>query len=96
MLTHKPLIAYIALLVAILVAQSLSFAQAPSFVQKYCLDCHDAKSKEGGLDLEAFLSSDPFDATLVFENIITHRMPPADADQPTVAERQVILSWLAQ
>jgi len=78
MLNHKPLFASIALLAVIFVAQDISLAQAPSLVQKYCLDCHDARSKEGGLDLEAFLSGESFDATLVFENVITHRMPPAN------------------
>ncbi|MFN7794074.1 MAG: DUF1592 domain-containing protein [Planctomycetota bacterium] len=96
MLNHKPLFASIALLAVIFVAQDISLAQAPSLVQKYCLDCHDARSKEGGLDLEAFLSGESFDATLVFENVITHRMPPADGDQPTADERRTLLSWLAQ
>jgi hypothetical protein len=96
MLNYNPLFAYFALLLASLVTQGLSLAQAPSLVQKYCLDCHNPQSKEGDLDLEAFFSGESFDGTLVFENVITHRMPPADADQPTSTQRQSILSWLAE
>ncbi|MFN9956372.1 MAG: DUF1587 domain-containing protein, partial [bacterium] len=59
------------------------------------MDCHDASSKEGGLNLTEFLDRDKFDATLVFENVITERMPPSEADQPSPDERKAILQWLA-
>lgn len=65
-------------------------------ITKYCMDCHDASTKEGGLDLAALLNQQPFDGTLAFENLITRRMPPPDADQPSTTERDVLLQWLAQ
>lgn len=70
-------------------------SQTRQLVTKYCLDCHDASSKEGGLNLTEYLDRDKFDATLVFENVITERMPPSEADQPSPDERKAILQWLA-
>jgi len=72
-----------------------SIARARELVAKYCIDCHDAASKEGNLDLSRLLSHDRFDGTLVFENVITKRMPPSDAEQPTASERREILNWLS-
>lgn len=77
------------------VAASGSQAESTKWLAGYCFDCHDASSKEGGLDLASLLSQDRFDATLVFENLITKRMPPSDASQPSPDERQSILAWLA-
>ena len=65
-------------------------------ITKYCSDCHDASSKEGSLDLTALLNKQQFDGTLAFENLITERMPPSDAEQPSPTERTAILQWLAQ
>lgn len=72
-----------------------SIARVRELVAKYCIDCHDAASKAGGLDLNQLLSRDGFDGTLVFENVITHRMPPSDAEQPTASERRELLNGLS-
>lgn len=87
-----------------LTVQGQPFALTPAgskdeprqLITKYCMDCHDASTKEGGLDLAALLNQQPFDGTLAFENLITRRMPPPDADQPSTTERDVLLQWLAQ
>ena len=76
-------------------AKELSIATARNLVAKYCVDCHDAASKEADLDLTELLSRDAFDGTLVFENVITRRMPPSDAEQPTDTERREILIGLS-
>ena len=55
-------------------------------LERYCLDCHDEDIRKGDLDLYAHLSQDSFDATLVFENLATGKMPPADVDAPAEAE----------
>ena len=68
---------------------------AQQLMKKYCFDCHDTSSKEGGLDLAALQSQGQFDGTLIFENLITQRMPPSDVDQPSPTERQTLLTWLA-
>ena len=58
----------------------------------YCFDCHDGAD----LDLrEAILKSD-FEGTLVFENLITGKMPPKEEGQPSTTEKQVMLKWLAE
>lgn len=49
----------------------------PELLAKYCVDCHSESSKEGNLDLTQLLHRDSFDGTLVFENVITQRMPLA-------------------
>ncbi len=71
-------------------------AEAQQLIATYCFDCHDESSKEGGLDLSQLLNKDRFVGTILFENLITARMPPRDAEQPTAAEKQLILNWLSQ
>ena len=61
----------------------------------YCIDCHEGSGAEGDLDLSSLLNTKRFDATLVFENIATEKMPPADADSPSFSEQRKMLSWLA-
>jgi hypothetical protein len=68
---------------------------AHKLFETYCFDCHDGSAKEGGLDLSQLLEKERFDGTLVFENVITARMPPKDAEQPTSAEKRIILEWLS-
>ena len=63
-------------------------------VQKYCLNCHIAGGEQ---------SKDPLDTY----QTLSHRsddvkdevggcdMPPSDEVQPTAAERETILSWIA-
>ena len=63
--------------------------------EHYCFDCHDRETKKGNLDLEAFLGKKPTDRSLVFEHLITGRMPPAKRKQPTFDERRRMLEWLA-
>ena len=76
-------------------AQEVNPATARQLVATYCFDCHDDSSNESGLDLTAKLEAREFDRSLVFENLITAKMPPADVEQPTAAEKQIILKWLA-
>lgn len=91
----KSLFTCIALSVTILTYPQDVLAQPETILQKYCLDCHNSSTKEGGMDLVSALSQKPFDAKIVFENIINHRMPPAQADQPTLSEQAMLLDWLA-
>jgi len=64
--------------------------------QTYCFDCHDDGTPEADLSLRDLLSKKEKDATLVFENLITNKMPPDDADQPDDRERLEMLGWLAK
>ncbi len=75
------------------IASQLSAAE-PSiqpFLNQYCMDCHDAEARKGGLDLTA-LPRDGADAAAfkkwvrVFDRVIASEMPPAKKPQPTPAE----------
>lgn len=61
---------------------------------KYCTGCHSASGSEPGKPLDTYsavsaLSSD------VQREVEDCGMPPASDAQPTDAERQIILGWLA-
>lgn len=64
--------------------------------ERYCFDCHDPETKKGDLDLIGLLDQADFDGSLVFENLITGKMPPANKKQPTPEEKRALLNWLAQ
>lgn len=70
-------------------------------LQTYCYDCHTGGGAEGGIVLDLFESQE-----IQFENHVEliekvilalkdQQMPPADAEQPTVAERLQTLEWIA-
>ncbi|HYF37444.1 MAG TPA: DUF1592 domain-containing protein [Prosthecobacter sp.] len=72
------------------------------FVKKYCVKCHGNRRSKGGLNYEVALKN-PGDAASskrwkqAVANVSAHDMPPDDADnQPTDAERQMFLDWLAK
>lgn len=71
-----------------------------AFLGRHCADCHTGPGSEGGLDLAA-LARDPGDRRAVAQWVAVHdrlaagEMPPADADQPSAAERTATLSALA-
>ena len=70
--------------------------QAFQSFKNYCFDCHDGIAKKGGLDLSDLLSKTDFDGSLIFEHLITAKMPPKNKKQPTLKEKQLMLNWLAQ
>lgn len=70
--------------------------ESKQLFHQYCIDCHEGSHAEGNLDLSALLTKNNFDATLIFENIATGKMPPVDADSPSGGERRKMLSWLAR
>ena len=74
---------------------ALQTEEAVSLFAKYCLDCHSGDGAEGRFDFAKKLKRGSFNATLAFENLITRKMPPADAEAPTEQERQKMLAWLA-
>jgi hypothetical protein len=64
-------------------------------LETYCLDCHDAASAKGDFNLEKLLLQNSFDGSLIFENLLTGKMPPSNKKQPDSAEKQRVLEWLA-
>ena len=77
-------------------ASLLMKESSQQFIQEYCIDCHNAGTQEGHLNLEtlpAQLTSDsqPFDASWetwehVLKRLETRQMPPPDANLPTESE----------
>ncbi|MCH5375096.1 MAG: DUF1592 domain-containing protein [Planctomycetes bacterium] len=83
---------------------AVAFAAPPPsvapFMTQYCVDCHDADMKEGGLDLTS-LGSDLTDAGLqarwvrIHDRVRDGEMPPQDGDLPSDADRKAFLNELA-
>ena len=64
--------------------------------ENHCFDCHDDETRKGGLDLVGQMGKGDTDGSLVFEHLITAKMPPKNKKQPTLKEKQLMLDWLAQ
>jgi Protein of unknown function (DUF1592)/Protein of unknown function (DUF1588)/Protein of unknown function (DUF1585)/Protein of unknown function (DUF1587)/Protein of unknown function (DUF1595)/Planctomycete cytochrome C len=70
------------------------------FVEKYCVDCHDADTKKGGLDLTA-LKLDPANPTnfsrwvLVHDRVSNGEMPPKKKARPEAAELETFTQSLS-
>lgn len=77
---------------------------------KYCVGCHSADDKEGGLSLETWaqlqkggqhgaivLPAGPESSTLIrrITGEETPRMPPEDNEAPTAAEIKLLKAWVA-
>jgi hypothetical protein len=74
---------------------------ARSFIESHCLDCHDAESKKGNLDLTAlrFDTGDPkvFAAWVtVHDRVRDGEMPPKKKPQPDTTTRAAFLTSLAK
>ena len=54
------------------------------------------QQRQGGLDLSDLLSKTDFNGSLIFEHLITAKMPPKQQQQPTPKEKRLMLGWLAQ
>jgi hypothetical protein len=91
------MVVFLCVSVAGMLHQQASLAQdAPAAaLQAFCFDCHDSATREGGFDLEAFIADPAQDGTIPFENVITGKMPPHDAEQPSDIQRDSLLKWLA-
>lgn len=74
----------------------LADEKAVEVFEHYCFDCHGDGSKKAGLDLSGMLGKEDFDGSLIFENLVTGKMPPADKEQPDLEEKQKVLKWLAE
>ncbi len=84
-------------------AAGASPAPAPltTLIQQHCLDCHDAESHKGGLNLEsaAWNLADPtqFNAWVkVYDRVSEGEMPPKKKAQPAPPLREAFLGTLGQ
>ena len=64
--------------------------------ENYCFGCHDEEVKKGNLDLAGLLKGDVSDRSVIFENLITAKMPPIKKKQPNIQEKEVMLEWLSK
>jgi hypothetical protein len=69
------------------------------FLDRHCMECHDAEMKKGGLDLGS-LSTKPEDAAAhktwvrVFDRVTAGEMPPAKKPRPAADEAKSFLTAL--
>ena len=72
---------------------------SPTFLAQYCLDCHDAASAKGDLELESFDPANPATHPAVWEKVVrklAHRqMPPLGEDRPDNATYDALAQQLA-
>lgn len=76
-------------------------AHVEPVLAKYCIDCHGVDLAEGSLSLESIDPNLLRGANLetwrqVEEQLQFGDMPPEDADQPSDAERSILLKWIRQ
>lgn len=88
---------------SVLTASLARAAEVPgdvkSFFEKHCLECHDAQSKKGGLDLsvpQANLADLPtyLRWVRIHDRIESGEMPPKDSPRPKAEELAPALGWL--
>ena len=63
--------------------------------EQFCTDCHDDATQKGNINLSKLLADKSANRSIVFENLITGKMPPKKKEQPNAAQRRAMLSWLA-
>ena len=74
----------------------LANVQAVELFEQYCFDCHDEDVHKGNVNMASLFGDGSFDGTLMFENLITAKMPPKNKKQPSAQEKRVMLDWLAK
>lgn len=87
-------------LTLMLCLSAIAAQAAPEFFNRHCVDCHDAETKKGGLDLTA-LGSDLSTPdrlavwTRIHDRVMEGAMPPAKKQQPEAGEKAAFLRGLA-
>jgi hypothetical protein len=69
-------------------------------IREYCVTCHDAEMKKGGLDLEGFLSEPVPSHSAVWEKAVrkmqARQMPPVGKKRPDEATYKTIIAQLTK
>ncbi len=68
-------------------------------LDSYCIKCHGASGKKGGVDLSRFLENaavhaDPSTWETTLAQLRDRNMPPEDKPQPTSEERDSLIAWI--
>jgi len=66
---------------------------SPIFFQ-YCTSCHEANGSQSGKPLDSWSNASKL-SSKVKDQVSGCSMPPDGNPQPSAAERDVILSWIA-
>ncbi|MBL8827559.1 MAG: DUF1588 domain-containing protein [Planctomycetaceae bacterium] len=78
-----------------------SFALADevtALLHRYCADCHNQETKEGGLSIQSlkeFKDAKPQVWSSIREQLQLRQMPPKESPQPTIEERQRVVTSIA-
>lgn len=71
-------------------------AAAPAaFLETHCIDCHDAETKKGGLDLTALGDGDLSVWVKVHDRVSSGEMPPAKKPRPEASDTAAYLADLS-
>ncbi len=76
-------------------------AQVWPVLQTYCVDCHDADSEKGGVNLAALKNLPDARAAMRLwwrarDQMESGQMPPPKKDQPNAEQKQQLLNWIAE
>lgn len=77
----------------------LTLEQAQNTIGMYCAFCHNDENPQAGLNLVSFQSTDDIvqdmeEWNTVMRRLEAHEMPPKDALQPGMDERQALIGWI--
>ena len=83
----------------ILASTSAAFAEQELFLKTHCFECHDAESKQGGLDLTSLKvelsNADNFAKWVkIHDRIESGEMPPKAQPRPPIADKDAVTKWL--
>ncbi|HZE97424.1 MAG TPA: DUF1592 domain-containing protein [Planctomycetota bacterium] len=82
-----------------LLALLLSLQQNPPFLEKHCVECHDAETRKGSLDLTALKADTANPETFarwvkVYDRVVAGEMPPKKKGAPPAAELQAFTAGM--
>ena len=92
--------AWVLVAFVLIVRTSPVHSEPTLFFDNYCMDCHDATSAEGGIDLEALSIADWDNKSIsdrwerVLKKLRKSEMPPPHEKQPSSEEREIAISKL--
>ncbi|MEZ6104518.1 MAG: DUF1588 domain-containing protein [Pirellulaceae bacterium] len=72
--------------------------KAMRVMETYCISCHGPEKQKGDVRFDALDTIDPVDQQKLYENtkmaLHLEEMPPVKANQPSAAERAILMQWL--
>jgi len=93
------LVAIISLVAAI---AATAFAEVPprAAIERFCIDCHDADVKKGGIDLDSILTEDLAAHSATWESVVkqlaARHMPPVGKKRPDEAGYEELVAALTK